>query len=52
MLTGDELEALMDGLEIVGDGEGARARAARALRFKITTLLPQAGLVPDPEDLI
>ena len=52
MLTAEELEALMDGLSRVGNEEGARARAARALRFKITTLLPQAGLIPDPQDLI
>ena len=51
MLTAEELEALMEGLSRVGFGDGARARAARALRFKITTLLPQAGLIPDPEDL-
>lgn len=56
MLTQDELEALMDGLSRVAteDGPGAqatRARAARALRFKVATLMPQAGLVPDTEDL-
>jgi predicted DNA-binding transcriptional regulator YafY len=51
MLTQDELEALMEGLAHVGDNDGARARAARALRFKVATLLPQAGLQPDTEDL-
>ncbi|RUS59192.1 HTH domain-containing protein [Pseudorhodobacter sp. E13] len=51
MLTQDELEALMAGLGHVAAGDGARARAARALRFKVATLLPQAGLVPDPQDL-
>ena len=51
MLTAEELEALMDGLSRVANEDGTRARAARALRFKIMTLLPQAGLLPDPEDL-
>jgi len=51
ILTQEELEALMDGLGRVGAEGGARARAARALRFKVATLLPQAGLVPDPQDL-
>lgn len=51
MLTQEELEALMEGLSHVSDSEGPRARAARALRFKVATLLPQAGLVPDTEDL-
>ncbi len=51
MLTQEELEALMEGLAHVGAGDSARARAARALRFKVATLLPQAGLLPDPEDL-
>jgi predicted DNA-binding transcriptional regulator YafY len=51
MLTQDELDALMDGLGLVGDGDGPRAKAARALRFKVATLLPQAGLMPDTEDL-
>lgn len=51
MLTQEEFEALMAGLSHVGDGDGPRARAARALRFKVVTLLPQAGLEPDPEDL-
>lgn len=51
MLTQDELEALMDGLAYVAGKDGARAKAARALRFKVATLLPQAGLVPDTKDL-
>jgi predicted DNA-binding transcriptional regulator YafY len=51
MLTQDELEALMEGLRLVATGDSANARAARALRFKVATLLPQAGLIPDPEDL-
>ncbi|QCO54924.1 HTH domain-containing protein [Pseudorhodobacter turbinis] len=51
MLTAEELEALMDGLARVGSDDSAQAKAARALRFKITTLLPQAGLIPNPEDL-
>lgn len=52
MLAPEELEALMEGLMRVGaDDASPRAKAARALRFKVTTLLPQAGLVPDPEDL-
>lgn len=51
MLTHEEFEALMEGLAHVGNRDGLRARAARALRFKVATLLPQAGLVPDPEDL-
>ena len=51
VLTVEELEALMDGLSRVANEEGARSRAARSLRFKVITLLPQAGLLPDPEDL-
>jgi predicted DNA-binding transcriptional regulator YafY len=51
MLTAEELEALMDGLARVSDTPGARGKAARALRFKIATLLPQAGLSPDPDDM-
>ena len=51
MLTQDELEALMDGLAYVAGKDGSRAKAARALRFKVATLLPQAGLVPDTKDL-
>ncbi|WP_050528753.1 helix-turn-helix transcriptional regulator [Pseudorhodobacter aquimaris] len=51
MLTTEELAALMDGLARVGSGGTPHAKAARALRFKITTLLPQAGFIPDPEDL-
>jgi predicted DNA-binding transcriptional regulator YafY len=52
MLTQDELEALMVGLAYVAGKDGARAKAARALRFKVATLLPQAGLVPDTKDLV
>lgn len=51
MLTQEELEALMDGLAYIAGKDGTRARAARALRFKVATLLPQAGLLPDAEDL-
>jgi predicted DNA-binding transcriptional regulator YafY len=51
MLTTEELDALMEGLSQLAAQEGPQARAARGLRFKITTLLPQAGLMPDPADL-
>jgi predicted DNA-binding transcriptional regulator YafY len=48
MLTQDELEALTEGLRHVAAAEGPRARAARSLLYKVATLLPQAGLPPDP----
>ena len=44
MLTGEELEALVEGLRhVAGDGN-PRARAARSLLVKVATLLPQAGI--------
>lgn len=50
MLTQDELEALVAGLRHVEAQDPARARAARALLYKISTLLPQAGLATDPPE--
>jgi predicted DNA-binding transcriptional regulator YafY len=47
MLTPDELDALVTGLRHVEATDPPRARAARSLLTKITTLLPQAGLDPD-----
>ena len=45
MLTEDELGALVEGLRHVGrDDAHPRARAARMLLAKITTLLPQAAM--------
>jgi predicted DNA-binding transcriptional regulator YafY len=51
MLTAEELEALLEGLARVSEDAGQLGKSARAVRFKITTLLPQAGLAPDPDDL-
>jgi predicted DNA-binding transcriptional regulator YafY len=50
MLTPDELEALSLGLRHVETTDPAHARAARSLLVKIATLLPQAGIEPDPKD--
>lgn len=44
MLTPDELDALVTGLRHVEMTDPPRARAARSLLNKITTLLPQAGI--------
>ncbi len=44
MLTPDELEALVEGLRHVGQDGNPRAKAARSLLYKITTLLPQSGI--------
>ncbi|NUB43436.1 HTH domain-containing protein [Fertoebacter nigrum] len=45
MMTHDELEALAEGLRHVGEDEAnPRARAAKSLLVKVTTLLPQAGI--------
>lgn len=50
MLTHDELEALVEGLRHVAeDDANPRARAARSLLTKVTTLLPQAGIVEDAQ---
>ena len=46
ILTPEELEALTEGLRGVAAGGGPNARGARALLFKVATLLPQAGIVP------
>ncbi len=47
MLTPDEIDALAAGLRHVEANDPARARAARALLYKIATLLPQAGIEPE-----
>jgi predicted DNA-binding transcriptional regulator YafY len=47
MLTPDELEALVEGLRHVGQDGNPRAKAARTLLYKITTLLPQSGIETD-----
>ena len=45
MLTPEECEALASGLrQVAGQGDAARARAARSLLAKVATLLPQAGI--------
>lgn len=45
MLTGEELEALIEGLRAVAATDAnPRARAARSLLVKVATLLPQAGI--------
>lgn len=50
MLTQDELDALVEGLQHVGgQHDHPNAKAARALLYKVATLLPQTGIVPDPE---
>lgn len=52
VLTQEELEVLLEGLRRVGaDTDNPSAKAARALAFKVTTLLPQAGIAPDPSSL-
>lgn len=48
MFTVDEIDALATGLRLVEETDPTRARAARALRHKIATLLPQAGIDPPP----
>ncbi|WP_149589599.1 helix-turn-helix transcriptional regulator [Tabrizicola flagellatus] len=48
MLTPDELEALVEGLRHVGQEGNPRARAARSLLYKVTTLLPQSGIEAEP----
>lgn len=48
MLTQDELEALVEGLRHVGQEGNPRARAARSLLYKVTTLLPQTGIESEP----
>ncbi|WP_112308919.1 helix-turn-helix transcriptional regulator [Pseudogemmobacter bohemicus] len=48
VLTPDELEALASGLRHVEAHDPALSRAARTLLYKISTLLPQAGI--DPEE--
>lgn len=50
VLTPDELEALACGLRHVEANDPGLARAARNLLYKITTLLPQAGIGPDDVD--
>jgi predicted DNA-binding transcriptional regulator YafY len=48
ILTPEELEALLEGLRIVGAGDiSPKSRAARALLYRVTTLLPQAGISPE-----
>jgi predicted DNA-binding transcriptional regulator YafY len=47
MLTGDELEALVEGLRHVDTDGHPNARAARSLLIKVATLLPQAGIRVD-----
>jgi predicted DNA-binding transcriptional regulator YafY len=49
MLTPDELDALTTGLRQLEASDPTRARAARSLLVKITTLLPQAGIDPGQE---
>lgn len=49
MFTADEIDALATGLRHVEATDPTRARAARALLYKIATLLPQAGLDPQAE---
>ncbi|MGA0714111.1 MAG: hypothetical protein ACO3OO_02425, partial [Gemmobacter sp.] len=45
----DEAEALAEGLRrVAGDEAHPQARAARALLYRIATLLPQAGIEPGP----
>jgi predicted DNA-binding transcriptional regulator YafY len=44
LLTQDELDALIEGLEQVAAAKGPKARAARSLIYKVSTLLPQAGI--------
>lgn len=47
MLAQDELDALIEGLRHIGaDAAHPRARAAKSLLVKVTTLLPQAGIPP------
>ncbi|MDN5786259.1 YafY family protein [Pseudorhodobacter sp.] len=50
MLTPEELEALMAGLAHIGAEAGPRAKAAKALRFKVATLLPHAGIPAESDD--
>lgn len=47
MLTQEELEALVAGLQAQEATDGPRARAARSLLLKVATLLPQAGIGED-----
>ncbi|QYK40218.1 MAG: HTH domain-containing protein [Paracoccaceae bacterium] len=47
MLTQDELDALVAGLNDQAAEQGVRARGAKSLLAKIAMLLPQAD-VPDP----
>jgi predicted DNA-binding transcriptional regulator YafY len=48
-LSPDEAEALAEGLRrVAGDEAHPQARAARALLYRIVTLLPQAGIEPGP----
>ena len=49
VLTPDELEALASGLRHVEAHEPGLARAAKSLLYKISTLLPQAGIDPDAD---
>lgn len=44
MLTPEELEALVEGLRHVGQDGNPRAKAAKSLLYKVTTLLPQSGI--------
>ncbi len=50
MLTPEELDALTQGLRHIEATDPARARAARSLLAKVTTLLPQADLGKDAPD--
>jgi predicted DNA-binding transcriptional regulator YafY len=47
MLTSDELDALVEGLRLVGVEGNPRAKAARSLLYKVATLLPQSGIEAD-----
>ncbi len=50
VLTPDELAALEEALRgLAHQHDHPRARAARSLLYKVATLLPQAGIVPDSD---
>ncbi|MGA0539203.1 helix-turn-helix transcriptional regulator [Neotabrizicola sp. VNH66] len=49
VLTPDELDALATGLRHLEANDPARARAAKSLLYKISTLLPQANLPREEE---
>lgn len=47
MMTQEELEALVEALRRL-TADPTHARAARSLLFKVATMLPQAGILPNP----